>query len=94
MAEIDLKVIRKSLWGLFEKVGEAIIHEFQQQNWEARVSVPTCPQVLYDVGVPDTTYKLALLLEALQVSSFPGVDKDWVEQLGRTWELVTLGSVD
>ena len=53
MTEIDLKVVGKSLWDPFEKMSEAIVHEFHQQNWVARLGVPACPQVLYDVGVSD-----------------------------------------
>ena len=59
--------------------------------------VPACAQVLDNVGVSDATEEMALLFEELLNVLCPRVsvmEKDWMEELGCTQQLVTFCLVD
>ena len=83
--------------GLLEKMGEAFVHEFHQQHWEAGVRVLGGPEVLDYVGVFHGIEEVALLLEPAPGRPSPGaavLEEDGVQQFGSTGEQVAHSFAD
>ena len=81
----------------FQEAGQALVHQFHQENWQSRLGVMTRSQVLDDVGVPHSTQEPAFLLKAFHDATgggVPGRKEDGVQYLSSTGELVTSGFVD
>lgn len=92
VAEVDLGVVRQGLFAAIEKLREALIHEFHQNDGEAGVRVGGCPKVLDYVGVLHLAEEAALLFEFLGVVGGAGIvhlEEDRVQEFGCTGKLVT-----
>ena len=51
MTYVDLDVVGDWLRGAFQKVGQAVIHQLHQKNWQVCVGILVHAQILDDVGV-------------------------------------------
>ena len=97
VGDVDLNVEGEGHVGSLQKAGQALVHQFHEQNRQPRLGVSARAEVLDDVGVPHFAEELALLLEALHDATGGGVsggEEDGVQYLSSAGELVTLGPVD
>ena len=49
MIDVDFEVVGDWLWRVFQKVGQAVIHELHKKRWQVCVSVSEHAQVLGNV---------------------------------------------
>ena len=97
VAQDDLDMVGQWLMGSLEKMGEAFIHEFHQQHWEAGVRVLGGSEVLDYVGVFHGVEEVALLLEPAPGRPSPVaavLEEDGVQEFGGTGEQVAHGFAD
>ena len=51
MTDVDLDVVGDRVWGAFQKVGQAIIHQLHQKCWEASIGISINVQILDNIWV-------------------------------------------
>ena len=75
VGDVDLCVIWDGMVGmrLLQKLSEAFVHQFHQQNGLSGLRMGRHAQKLYDVGVADLAEDAALLLELVQDAGLLGV---------------------
>ena len=79
-----------------QEAGQALVHQFHEQDGQSRFGVRTRAQVLDDVGVSQAAQEVDLSLETLHDGvgcGVPGLEEDGVQDFGGADELVALGSV-
>ena len=80
-----------------QEAGQAIIHQFHEQDRQSGLGVRARAQVLDHVGVPQAAQEVYFSLEAFHDAvggGVPGVKEDRVQDFSRADELVALGPVD
>ena len=63
MTDVDLDMVGDWLFGAFQEVCQAVIHELHQKHWQVCVCVSEHAQVLDNVWMSYGTHKLTLLLK-------------------------------
>ena len=95
MVDVNLNVIRYSVWTSVEIMGQALITELHQQNEVARVGILVRAEVLHYVRVLYGAEKAAFLVELFQRnilgSGIVHEEEGRVHDLGSAQELVASG---
>ena len=69
-----------------QEVCQALVHELHEKNWCIGVGIAICPQVLYNIGVVDTTKEATLEFKSVKwLSMF------FIQKFSSTDELITFG---
>ena len=95
LAKMELDTATQRNSGTLQETGEALVHQLHEQDSLVGNRLLAQPQILDNVGMLDAFEVLTLLVEAfLQGQEGWVIMEDGVEDLGSTWQLITLGSVD
>ena len=80
-----------------QELCDALVHELHEQDRQSSVPIRVCAQVLHNVGVPNGSQELALLLKPSHHGPHPRVGQvkeEGVDDLSSTGEGVTLCLTD